>query len=93
MTDLATRLRLVYLSEDNGPLCHEAFRRIKQLEAQLAKAVGALGDIGDGEPEWPNDPQKELDWCRNRARAVVALVLEEAAACAESPPSDPEGDP
>ena len=44
--------------------------RIEQLEAALAKALGALGDIGDGEPEWPDDPQKELDWCRNRARAA-----------------------
>ena len=44
----------------------DAADRIEQLEAALAKALGALGDIGDGEPEWPDDPQKELDWCRNR---------------------------
>ena len=47
--------------------CAEAAARISALEAALAKALGALGDIGDGEPEWPDDPQKELDWCRNRA--------------------------
>lgn len=41
-------------------------------EAKLAKAVGALGDISNGEPEWPDDPQKELDWCRNRATTVIA---------------------
>lgn len=41
--------------------------RIEELEAKLRKCVGALGDISNGEPEWPDDPQKELDWCRNRA--------------------------
>jgi len=45
----------------------QAADRIEALEAALSKALGALGDIGDGEPEWPDDPQKELDWCRNRA--------------------------
>lgn len=46
--------------------------RIAELEAKLRKAVGALGDISDGEPEWPDDPQKELDWCRNRATTALA---------------------
>ena len=41
--------------------------RSEATEAKLVKALGALRDIGDGEPEWPDDPQKELDWCRNRA--------------------------
>ena len=44
--------------------------RIEELEADLAKAVGALEDIYDGEPEWPDDPKRELDWCRNRARTT-----------------------
>ena len=48
-------------------LMNEAADRIAELEAKLAKTVGALGDIGEGEPEWPDDPQKELDWARNRA--------------------------
>lgn len=38
----------------------------------MAKAVGALGDISDGEPEWPDDPKKELDWCRKRATTTLA---------------------
>jgi chromosome segregation ATPase len=42
------------------------------VEAKLRKCVGALGDISDGEPEWPDDPQKELDWCRNRAKRAIA---------------------
>jgi len=46
--------------------------KVRLLESKLAKAVGALGDIYDGEPEWPDDPKKELDWCRNRARATLA---------------------
>lgn len=51
--------------------------RIEALEARIAKAdallritKGALGDIADGEPEWPDDPAKELEWCRNRALAA-----------------------
>lgn len=44
----------------------------EELEAKLRKAVGALGDISNGEPEWPDDPQKELDWCRNRATTALA---------------------
>ena len=50
---------------------------IKELEAKLRKCVGALGDISDGEPEWPNDPQKELDWCRNRAKKTIAELSKE----------------
>jgi hypothetical protein len=48
--------------------------RIEELEAKLKKAVGALGDVYDGEEEWPDDPKKELDWCRNRARAALAEI-------------------
>lgn len=43
-----------------------------EVEAKLHKCVGALGDISNGEPEWPDDPQKELDWCRNRATTTLA---------------------
>lgn len=46
--------------------------RAEAAEAKLRKAVGALGDISNGEPEWPDDPQKELDWCRNRATTALA---------------------
>ncbi|EDM70796.1 hypothetical protein RAZWK3B_15403 [Roseobacter sp. AzwK-3b] len=51
---------------------HDAYQARLEAETKLAKAVGALGDIYDGEPEWPDDPKKELDWCRNRARATLA---------------------
>jgi len=50
----------------------EAEAYAEELEAKLAKAVGALGDIHNGEPEWPDDPQRELDWCRNRAGTTLA---------------------
>jgi hypothetical protein len=50
----------------------EAADRIDELEAKLKSALAALGDIGNGEPEWPDDPQKELDWCRNRANEALA---------------------
>ena len=43
---------------------------LAQRDPALKAAMGALGDIADGEPEWPNDPQKELDWCRRRAMSV-----------------------
>lgn len=46
--------------------------RTDDAEAKLAKAVGALGDIYDGEPEWPDEPEKELEWCRNRAKRALA---------------------
>jgi len=63
-----------YLDEPDGLYTVEYVRadRIEELEAKLAKAVGALGDISDGEPEWPDDPQRELDWCRNRATTTLA---------------------
>ena len=50
----------------------EAEAYAEELEAELRKAVGALGDISNGEPEWPDDSQKELDWCRNRATTALA---------------------
>ena len=68
--ELVKRLRGTPLYEGSGEdsdLGEEAADRIEALEAALSKALGALGDIGDGEPEWPDEPQKELDWCRNRA--------------------------
>ena len=70
------RLRRYYVPSGSGVAPHgcgalykkaDVDARIEALEAALSKALGALGDIGDGEPEWPDDPQKELDWCRNRA--------------------------
>jgi len=35
--------------------------------AEIARMRGALGDIFDGEPQWPDNPKKELKWCRKRA--------------------------
>ena len=51
--------------------------RVEELEAKLVKALGALVDIHDGEPEWPEEPQKELDWCRERARTALEKMKEE----------------
>lgn len=48
--------------------------KLSKAEAKLAKAVGALGDIYDGEPEWPDEPEKELEWCRNRAKRTLAAL-------------------
>ena len=45
-------------------------------DPRVKALVGALGDIFDGEPEWPDDTKKELDWCRNRARAALAQLKE-----------------
>lgn len=50
----------------------EAEDYAEELEAKLKTAIGALGDIYDGEPEWPDDPEKELEWCRNRAKRAHA---------------------
>ena len=50
----------------------EAEAYAAELEAKISKCVGALGDISNGEPEWPDDPQRELDWCRNRATTTLA---------------------
>lgn len=44
----------------------------KEIESKFRKCMGALGDISKGEPEWPDDPQRELDWCRNRAASALA---------------------
>lgn len=56
----------------NTGYCGEHHNVVADLENKLRKAMGALGDISDGEPEWPNEPEKELDWCRNRAKTALA---------------------
>jgi len=40
---------------------------LRESDAEIKRLRGALEDITEGEPEWPNDPAKELEWCRNRA--------------------------
>jgi len=45
-------------------------------DPRVKALVGALGDIFDSEPEWPDDTKKELDWCRNRAGAALAQLKE-----------------
>ena len=42
----------------------------RESDAEIKRLRGALEDIAEGEPEWPNDPAKELEWCRNRALAA-----------------------
>ena len=75
--EMIARLREV-LSGRTLDETHESFwkEKVRQLKAALSKALGALGDIGDGEPEWPDDPQKELDWCRNRALTAYRQARE-----------------
>lgn len=41
------------------------------LRVQVMALKGALGDISNGVPEWPNDDAKELQWCRNRATQAL----------------------
>jgi hypothetical protein len=41
------------------------------MREQVKILKGALGDISDGEPEWPDDDTKELQWCRNRATQAL----------------------
>ena len=48
--------------------------RVAELEDAFKSAMGALGDIHDGEPEWPDDDKKELAWCRNRAFTTIAAL-------------------
>ena len=52
-------------------LLAEAADHIEELEAKLKSALVALDDIGSGDSEWIDDPQKELDWCRNRANEAL----------------------
>lgn len=42
------------------------------LRCEIDRLRGALEDIHDGEPEWPDEPEKELIWCRDRARAALS---------------------
>ena len=39
-----------------------------ELRARLKAARGALADIYNGEPQWPDNAEKELKWCRKRAK-------------------------
>jgi hypothetical protein len=83
--ELIARLHLPWPKDENVDevtlptwvlaLTAEAADRIEALEAKLKSALAALGDIGNGEPEWPDDPQKELDWCRNRANEALATKI------------------
>jgi hypothetical protein len=47
---------------------------VPEVAAMIKLMKGALGDIHNGEPEWPDDAAKELEWCRNRARAALAAI-------------------
>jgi hypothetical protein len=53
-------------------------------DPRVKALVGALGDISNGEPEWPDEPQKELDWCRNRATAVLNQLKEQTSLSAKT---------
>jgi hypothetical protein len=55
-------------------IMRDAATRIETLEELLKIAKGALGDIHDGEPEWPDDDKVELAWCRNRAFSALSKI-------------------
>ena len=48
-----------------------ALDEIERLRDENNRFRGALGDIHDGEPEWPDDHKRELAWCRERARSAL----------------------
>ena len=48
--------------------------QIEALQKRVKAARGALGDIFDGEPQWPNKPKKELTWCRKRAEEAYYAI-------------------
>jgi hypothetical protein len=79
MSDIVERLDQLVEDLGEGRACYgvdyidaavDAAAEITRLRAKLRITKGALGDIADGEPEWPDDPAKELEWCRNRALAA-----------------------
>ena len=42
-------------------------------DAEVIEALkAALADIAEGEPEWPDDPAREWQWCRKRAKEALA---------------------
>jgi hypothetical protein len=57
--------------EEWAARCKVAEDRVAELDLALRKTTGALGDIHNGEPEWPEDDTMELAWCRNRAMEAV----------------------
>lgn len=57
--------------------------RCERLEEALHMAIGALGDIYDGEPEF--DDAGELKWCRNRAKEAAIAIRDALAKGDEMP--------
>jgi len=45
-----------------------------ELLARLKAARGALADIFDGQPQWPDNAKKELMWCRKRAKEAYRVT-------------------
>jgi hypothetical protein len=42
-------------------------------DAEVIEALkAALADIAEGEPDWPDDPAREWQWCRKRAKETLA---------------------
>ena len=60
-----------YGCAEKGDPWYETNTEADALRAENKRLKGALGDIWDGEPEFQDDPQAELDWCRERARAAL----------------------
>lgn len=93
MDDLLKRLDAPYASEHNGPLCHSAARRIRELEAQLAEARGEGFRRGIAAAAQAADDLRKTLWTSEPARCVSdieALHEVEAAIRALSHPADLE---
>jgi len=68
--------------EDGHPRVVADARRIARVHdmesrilagAEVIEALkAALADIAEGEPEWPDDPAREWQWCRKRAKEALA---------------------
>jgi len=67
--ELVAQLRGLY--RESWPSVRDAADQIERDGREIERLVAALEDIYQGEPDWPDQPQKELDWCRNRARAAL----------------------
>ena len=68
MTDIIERLES--LADCDARSGEPLGKAMIEAKAEIKRLRGALEDIAEGEPEWPNDPAKEVGWCRNRALAA-----------------------
>ena len=72
ITELEGQIKTVLDRETSILRYYDA--KLDAADAKIKTAVWALTDIGDGEPEWPDEPARELDWCRDRANRTIAKI-------------------